>query len=112
MPQSNSSTCSSVASGDRTSNNSNLNLITGYQQPQTTLSNQGNAVAGLANALYSNYSNGQTRASSYSQPEQTILHLGQTLETVPYMMNNFANMVKVETIKNADFSEPTISPIR
>lgn len=86
--------------GDPTSNGTNLNLIATYQQPQTTLSQSG-AVAGLANALYNNY-NGQ--ATTYqtlttSPHEQTaILHLGQTLasvpqESVPYVMNNFANMV-------------------
>lgn len=118
MPQSNaSSTCSSVGSGnfnkfliknynlnnfigDPASNNgANLNLISTYQQPQTTLSAHSGTVAGLANALYNNYNNQANNTLAYritTPPEQNaILHLGQTLtnipqETVPY---NFTSMV-------------------
>lgn len=100
MPQSNaSSTCSSGSNGELP--NGATALTNGYV-PSTAATTTNSAVAGLANALYGSYaSNSPYRTTLTSPPEQTtILQLGQTLagvpqETVPYVMNNFAQMVSV-----------------
>ncbi|KAI6226622.1 Nuclear hormone receptor family member nhr-28 [Aphelenchoides besseyi] len=95
MPQSNASSTCSSGSGEM--QNGSTSLSNGYAQPTA---NANSTVAGLASALYGSYSanNSLPYRTISSPPEQTtILQLGQTLagvpqETVPYVMNNFANM--------------------
>ncbi|KAI6222393.1 Nuclear hormone receptor family member nhr-28 [Aphelenchoides fujianensis] len=114
MPQSNaSSTCSSNSNGEPP--NGGIGLSNGYSYvPATAATTANSAVAGLANALYG--SNSPYRTTLTSPPEQTtILQLGQTLagvpqETVPYVMNNFAQMNLQQLTQQARSAFTPVAP--